>query len=327
MRHVGWCCAALLSALSSMLLPGMVLAQPVAYPSRPVTMIVPFVPGAATDIEGRIYASRLSENLGQQFVLDFKPGGTMTIGMNAAVKAAPDGYTLLYVSASYSLLPLMARNLPYDPMKNFEQVSLLSKRSALIVISPSLPVKNVAELIAYVKARPGEINFATAGAGSIQHLTGLWLASATDTRMTYVHYKAAGASFPDVMAGRAHLTPMTFQTGLTYVKSGKLRAVGVASMERNALLPDLPTFAEQGVPEFEYSTWLGLLAPEKTPLPIINRIQAELVKVIKHPDVAQKLGAETRLMATTPDEFRRHVTRETERWRKLVQENGIRFEE
>jgi tripartite-type tricarboxylate transporter receptor subunit TctC len=310
------------------LVPGGAHAQSAdSYPSRTVTFVVPFAPGAATDIEGRIYANKLNEAWGQTFVLDFKPGGSMTVGMNYTVRQKPDGYTLLFVSASYSVLPLRFKNLPYDPIKNFEQVSLLSKRSAIIAVAPSLPVSNVKELVEYARAHPTKLNFATAGNGSIQHLTGLWLQSATNTKFTFVHYKAAGASYPDLMAGRAHATPMTFQTSIPLVKSGKVKAIGVASLQRNALLPDLPTFHEQGVPDFEYSTWMGLLAPEKTPPAIIHKLQAELAKIVKHPDVVEKLGQETALMATTPDEFRRHVAAETARWVRLVKDFDISFDD
>jgi tripartite-type tricarboxylate transporter receptor subunit TctC len=303
-------------------------AQPAdGYPSRVVTMIVPFAPGAATDIEGRMYSNKLREALGQSFVLDYKPGGSMTVGMNYVVRQKPDGYTLLFVSASYSLIPLVFKSLPYDPIKNFEPISLLSKRSAIIAAAPTLPANNVKALVEYAKAHPTTLNFATAGNGSIQHLSGLWLQSATGTRFTFVHYKAAGAGFPDLMAGRAHLTPMTFQSGLPMVKSGKVKAIGVASLQRNALLPDLPTFHEQGVKDFEYSSWLGLLAPEKTPAAIINKLQSELAKIVKLPDVVERLGGETTLMATTPAEFRRHVAAESARWVRLIKEFDISFDD
>lgn len=298
-----------------------------SYPSRPVTMIVPFAPGAATDIEGRIYSNKLRESLGQSFILDYKPGGSMTVGMNYVVRQKADGYTLLFVSASYSLLPLVFKNLPYDPIKSFEPISLLSKRSAIIAVAPTLPATNVKEFVEYAKAHPTQLNFATAGNGSIQHLTGLWLQSATGTKFTFVHYKAAGAGFPDLMAGRAHATPMTVQSSLPMVKSGKLKAIGVASLQRNALLPDLPTFHEQGITDFEYSSWLGLLAPEKTPATIINKLQGELARIVKLPDVVERLGAETTLMATPPAEFRRHAAAETARWVRLIKESGITFDD
>jgi tripartite-type tricarboxylate transporter receptor subunit TctC len=247
--------------------------------------------------------------------------------MNYAVRQKPDGYTLLFVSASYALLPLVFKNLPYDPIKSFEPVSLLSKRSAIIAVAPTLPANNVKELVEYAKANPTKLNFATAGNGSIQHLTGLWLQSATGTRFTFIHYKAAGAGFPDLMAGRAHATPMTFQSGLPMVKQGKLKAIGVASLQRNALLPDLPTFHEQGVKDFEYSSWLGLLAPEKTPAAIVNKLHSELAKIIKLPDVIERLGGETTLMATPPAEFRRHVAAESARWVRLIKEFDISFDD
>lgn len=323
-RLVVWICAIAVATLVA----NRVHAQPAdSYPSRVVTMIVPFAPGAATDIEGRLYSNKLREALGQSFVLDYKPGGSMTVGMNYAVRQKPDGYTLLFVSASYSLVPLVFKNLAYDPIKNFEPISLLSKRSAIIAVAPTLPVANVKELVEYAKANPTKLNFATAGNGSIQHLTGLWLQSATGTRFTFIHYKAAGAGFPDLMAGRAHATPMTFQSGLPMVKSGKLKAIGVASLQRNALLPDLPTFHEQGVTDFEYSSWLGLLAPEKTPAAIVNKLHNELAKIVKLPDVVERLGGETTLMATPPAEFRRHVAAESARWVRLIKEFDISFDD
>jgi tripartite-type tricarboxylate transporter receptor subunit TctC len=297
------------------------------YPSRTVMMVVPFAPGGGTDIEGRTFANKLSENLGRQFVLDYKPGAAMTIGMSYAAKAAPDGYTVLFVSANYSLVPIAVKDLPYDPTKVFAPVSLLSKRSALMVVHPSLPAKNVKEYIALARARPGEINFATGGPGGIQHLTGAWLNSLTKTKTTFIHYKSSALMVPDMLAGRSHITPMSFPLGLPLVKSGKLRALGVASLERNPLMPDLPTFAEQGVPGFEYSTWLGLVAPAQTPAAIISKLNDELVKVARSPDVAQKLGDETRLIGSTPEQFRQHIATETERWRKLVKEAGIKFDE
>jgi tripartite-type tricarboxylate transporter receptor subunit TctC len=306
----------------------MARAQPAdQYPSRVVTMIVPFAPGAATDIEGRMYSNKLRESLGQSYVLDYKPGGSMTVGMNFAVRQKPDGYTLLFVSASYALLPLVFKSLPYDPIKNFEPVSLLSKRSAVIAAAPTLAANNVKDMVEYAKANPTKLNFATAGNGSIQHLTGLWLQSATGTRFTFIHYKAAGSAYPDLMAGRAHLTPMTFQSSLPMIKSGKLKALGVASLQRNALLPDLPTFHEQGVKDFEYSSWLGLLAPEKTPAAIVNKLQGELARIVKLPDVVERLGGETTLMATPPAEFRRHVAAESARWVRLIKEFDISFDD
>lgn len=296
------------------------------YPSKPVTMIAPYAPGAATDTEGRLFASKLSEFLGQQFLVDFKPGGGTTIGQIMAARAAPDGYTLLLMSAAYPLVPQTYTDLPVDLIKSLAPISLMSKRSALLLVHPAVPAKNMAEFVAYAKANPDTLNFATAGPGGLQHLTGLWLSSVTGTKMTYIHYKGTGSLMSDMIAGRAHVTPTTFSTGLPLVKSGKLRPLGVASLMRNAQVPDMPTVAEQGYPGWEYTTWLGVLAPVQTPAAIINKLSSELNRVTKSPDIVQRLSAETQLIGSTPDEFRKHIALEYERWRKLIQDNKLKFE-
>lgn len=317
------CIAALLGTVS-----GGVLAQGAdTWPNRPVTMIVPFAPGAATDIEGRLYANELTKNLGQQFIMDFKPGGVMTVGMDYAYRQKPDGYSLVYVSSSYSLLPLLYKDKPYDTYKNFEQITLLSKRSAILAVSNNLPVNNIKEYIAYAKANPEKINFATGGVGGIQHLTGLWLESATNTKVTFIHYKAIGASYPDIIAGRTNMVPATFAAGYSNVKAGKMKAIAIASLQRNPLLPDIPTASEQGVTGFEYSSWLGVIAPGGTPAAIVNKVQGEFAKVLKIPEIKQKLGDETSVVGSTPAEFRRHAMGETERWKKLVADNNIKFDD
>jgi len=289
-------------------------------------MIAPYAPGAATDTEGRLFAGKLSEFLGQQFLVDFKPGGGTTIGQIMAARAAPDGYTLLLMSAAYPLVPQTYTDLPVDLIKSLAPISLMSKRSALLLVHPSVPAKNMAEFVAYAKANPDALNFATAGPGGLQHLTGLWLSSVTGTKMTYIHYKGTGSLMPDMIAGRSHITPTTFSTGMPLVKSGKLRPLGVASLVRNAQVPDMPTIAEQGYPGWEYTTWLGILAPVQTPAAIINKLSSELNRVTRAPDIVQRLSAETQLIGSTPDEFRKHIALEHERWRKLIQENNLKFE-
>ncbi len=317
-------------AMSGLCLASGALAQAgspaAAYPTRPVTMIAPYAPGAATDTEGRLFASKLSEFLGQQFLVDFKPGGGTTIGQILAARAAPDGYTLLLMSAAYPLVPQTYTNLSVDLMKSLAPISLMSKRSALLLIHPSVPAKNMAEFVAYARANPEKLNFATAGPGGLQHLTGLWLASAINAKFTYIHYKGTGSLMPDMLAGRSHVTPTTFSTGLNLVKSGKLRPMGVASLERNGQMPDMPTVAEQGYPGWEYTTWLGVLAPEKTSPAIISKLSAELARVTKAPDIQQRLGADTRLIGSTPEEFRKHIALEYDRWKKLIQDNNLKFD-
>ena len=296
------------------------------YPNRIVTMIAPYAPGAATDTEGRLFANQLSKQLGQQYVVDFKPGAGTSIGQGIVARAAPDGYTLLLMSATFPLFPLVFKDLPFDPMKDLAPISLMSKRSALLLVHPSLPANNMKEFVAYAKANPDKVNFATAGPGGLQHLTGLWLASLANIKMTYIHYKGTGSLMPDMLAGRSHMTPTTFSTGMPLVKSGKLKALGVASLERNKSVPDWPTVEEQGFKDFEYTTWLGVLAPAKTPPAIINKLSSELNKVTKAPEVVKTLGDSTTLIGSTPEAFRKHIMSEHERWKKLVAENNITFE-
>lgn len=316
------------SCLAALLVPAVAFSQSADnYPSKPVNMITPFAPGAATDIEGRLYANELSKNLGQPFIMDFRPGGAMAVGMNYAARQKPDGYNLVWVTATYSLLPLISKDTSYEAYRDFGQVALMSKRSAMLAVSNSLPVKNIQEYIAYAKAHPGEINFATAGIGGIQHLTGLWLESATNTKVTFVHYKAIGASYPDVMSGRTQMIPMTFVEGYPMIRGGKMRAITIASLQRNPAVPDLPTASEQGVPGFEYSSWLGLITQANTPAPIVNKLHGELVKIIKLPEIREKIGDAAALLALGPAEFRQLSMTETERWKKLVADNHIKFDE
>lgn len=314
------------SCLAVLALSGAALAQG-SYPVRPVTIIVPVAPGAATENEGRVWSTRLSEQMKQQFIMDFKPGASGTLALAHVARQKPDGYTLSYVTSTYSILPLLFKNLPFDLMKSFDQISLLSKRGGLLVVSNSFPAKNLKEYVAYAKANPGKVNFATSGNGTILHLMGLWLSSATDTKVTYVHYKAAGAGYPDLMAGRVDIMPVTFSGGYpSMVKPGKVRALGTATLQRSAQLPNLPTIAEQGVPDYEYPSWLGLLSPAGTPPAVIRKLSAEIAKAAKAPEVKKRLGDDTILMGSSPAQFRDIVNTETARWRKLVYENNIRFD-
>lgn len=297
-----------------------------AYPNRPVTVVLPLAPGGVGETEGRIHLGKLTENLGQPFVLDFKPGGGTIIGMAHVARAVPDGYTLLMVSSSYSLIPLMSKPLPFDPIKSFEPVSLISKRYSLMMVHPSVP-SDLREFVAYARANSDKVNFGSGNLGGIQHLTGAWFAALTGIRMTYVHYKGAGPIIPDILAGRIQVTPMTLTVGMPHIKAGKLKALGLANLERNPAFPDISTLAEQGLKEFEYSSWGGLLAPAKTPSAIITQLSAEVGKAVRSQEVVKRLGLQTQLLGTSPDQFREHIATEVERWRKLVKELGIVLEE
>lgn len=313
--------AALLAGLS-----GLTHGQRGVYPLKPVTMVVAAAPNSVSETEGRIHLGKLSETLGQPFVMDFKAGGGGIVGAAAVAKAPPDGYTLLLVSASYSLIPLRKEELSFDGLNAFATVSLLSKRWGLMMAHPSLP-GNVADFIAYVRANPGKVNYGDSGSGGQQHLTGAWMASFNNLDLTFVHYKGAGAVTPDLLAGRVHLTPMTLTTGLPHIKSGRLKALGLANTVRSPAYPDIPTLSEQGWKDFEYSSWQGVVAPARTPAAIVNYLSAELAKVVKAPEVVKRLAMETHLIGSTPAEFARHVNTETERWRQLIKATGISLEE
>jgi tripartite-type tricarboxylate transporter receptor subunit TctC len=315
-------CAAVLAAFSHT-----ALAQS-DYPNKPVQVVIPYAPGGTTDVEARLYTQKLGEALGKSFVLDFKPGAGAVAGSNMVAKGVPDGYTILMTTASLAVSPALVKDLPYDPVKDFAPISLMSKRATLILMHPSMPFKTFPEYVAFAKANPGKINFGTSGAGGIIHLAGAWLSSLTGTDVTFVHYKGSGQMYTDLLAGRVHVTPVTFTTGLPYIKSGKLKPLVVTAAERSKLL-DLPTVAEQGVPGFEYPSWFGVLAPPATPAPIVNKLSAELAKIAKLPDVVQKLGETdgSQMVGSTPEQFRKMIITETARWKKLVAETGIKLED
>lgn len=312
--------------LGAAALPLAIHAQQGAYPAKPVVVVVPAGPGSVSETEGRIHLSRLGEILGQQFVLDFKGGGGGIVGLGHVARSAPDGYTLGLVSATYSLIPLRNTSMPFDRLNAFSTVSLLSKRWGLMMVHPSLP-SSVADFVAFAKANPGRINYGSSGMGSQQHLTGAWMASLANLDLTYVHYKGAGPIVPDLLAGRVHMTPMTLTSGLPHIKSGKLKTLGLANTVRNPALPDIPTLHEQGWKDFEYSSWLGLIAPAKTPAAVVSLLSVELSRVVKSPEVVKRLSVETDLVGSTPAEFARHVNAETERWRVLLKTIGVTLDE
>lgn len=301
------------------------LAQGAAsFPSKPVTLISPYPPGGGPGGDGRVWSQKLTEIWGKPVVMDYKAGGGSTIGTHYVSKAPPDGHTLLLITAGFTVTAVMKSDLPYDPIKDFAPVSLTHKRGALLVVHPSMPFKTFPEYVAYAKAHPGQLNFATTGQGSIYHLLGAWLNSATGTKTTLVHYKGSGPLLVDMVAGRTQIAPTTFLSGWPFVTSGKLRALATISMERSFVAPDLKTVAEQGLPEFDYSSWGGLLAPASTPAPILDKISGQFAAFAKDPAMIEQLkktGAT--LIGSTPTEFRKYIAGEITRWGRLMKENDI----
>jgi len=298
------------------------------YPSRPVTIVHPYPPGGSTDPEVRLYAQKLNENLGVPFLVDARPGAGTTIGTAAVAKAAPDGYTLVTLSSSFTIAPLIYKSLSYDPEKDIAPVSLMSKRPSLVMVYAGLPIKSVPEYVAYVRANPGKFNFGTSSVGGVTHLGVVWFLNATNTNVDIVPYKGGGPMYVDLTAGRVHAAIVAAITGVPFIKSGKLRAIAVTGNERMKILPDVPTAAEQGATGYDYNFWIGFGAPGGTPPALLSRISAEFAKVAREPAIIQKLATEANTtIGSTPEQFKQHISTEIARWRKVVADTGIKLEE
>lgn len=296
------------------------------FPSKPVTVIVPYAPGGFAGIETQVYATKMSALSGQQFLVDYKAGATGAIGAAHVARARPDGYTLLTVTGGFTIFPAFRNDLPFDILKDFAPVSWISSRVSVLLVSNNLPVKNFEEYIAYARANPGKVNFGTAGVGGINHLSGAWIDSATRTKVTYVHFK--GTPVGEVVAGRIDAVPAGLVASLSFIKSGKARALAVMGDERSPQLPGVPTIAEQGIPGYNVNSWLGFVAPAATPPAIVNKLSETFNKAAKSPDVAGPMEAEgIRTIGSTPAQLRQLMVTEVERWKKVVQDGNIRLEE
>ena len=310
--------------------PGLAQSSTSGFPNKPVTIVLPFTTGASADIETRLYQPRLMEGLGQPVIVDYKPGAGSSIGTIYVAKAAPDGYTILYGSTGFTVYQaFFAENkLPYDTVKDFAPLSMITKRSTMLLVHPSLPVRTFPDYIAYAKSNPEKINFGTSGGGGLLHMAGAWLHSATNTRVTFIHYKGAGPMYTDLLAGRVVAGPATMFVGLPYVKSGKLIPIANMSAERSKYRPDQRTLIENGVAGYDYTSWSGYLAPARTPEGIVNRWSSEFAKIARSPDLMKRMDNEgAELVGSTPEQFRQVIVNESMRWRKVVQDNNIKLEE
>jgi tripartite-type tricarboxylate transporter receptor subunit TctC len=322
------CAARLLFAASASvfaLAPAVAQAQAEWPTAKTITYVVPFTAGGSTDIVGRILANKLGESLHQSVVVDNKPGQAGGIGAAYVAKAAPDGYTLFGGTIStHAINASLYKKLPYDPMKDFEPVSLVGRLPNVLIVNSQLGVNSVAELIALLKKDESKRTFASSGAGTSTHLAGEMFADMIGVKLTHVPYKGTPPAMTDVASG---LVPFMFDqvtAALPLVKSGKLKLLAVTTGKRIALVPELPTMIESGVPGFEMSSWQAVYAPKGTPKPIIQRLNAEIVKALKQPDVQAKLSGQLAMdiVASTPEELRDHMAREIPRWAELVKKSG-----
>jgi len=276
------CVAGLLAASSS------AFAQ--AYPVKPVRMIVGFAPGGGTDVTARALVQELSDGLGQRVVIDNRPGANGVVGTEATARAAADGYTILMVNLGHTVNPGMYQKLPYDTIKDFAPISLVAMLSNLLVVHPSLPVKTFPEFVRLARARPGTINYGSGGHGASSHLAMELLKKTTKTDLVHVPYKSGGLSAAALLGGEVAVSFNTIPSALPYVKAGRLRAIAVSSLQRSPTVPDVPTIAEMGYPGFSASGLAGLVAPAGTPAEAINRIHAEVVKLLKIPTVVERFA-------------------------------------
>jgi tripartite-type tricarboxylate transporter receptor subunit TctC len=297
------------------------------YPAKPVRIVVPSSAGGGTDIIARIVSPKLSERLGQQIVIDDRPGAGTMIGAELVAKAPPDGYTLLISPSTLATNPIIYRKVPYNALTDFAPVTLVLSAPNILVVHPSLPVKTVKELIWFAQARPGELNFASAGAGTGPHLAMELFMSMADVRMVHIPYKGSAPAIIDLLSGQVSTMVATMLTGLPHVRSGRLRALGVTGLQRIAAAHDVPTVAEAGLPGYEAVQWYGMLAPPQTPKDIVGRLNRDMVAILQSDEVKERFaadGAEAR--PTTPDEFARYIRSETEKWVRVAKSAGIKQE-
>lgn len=299
------------------------------WPDKPVRVIVPFPAGGATDLVARVVTQRVAADLGQQLVVDNRPGAGGTIGTGEAAKAAPDGYTLLLTTSStHAISPHLLPRLAYDARKDFTPVAYLADAPSVLLVTQSLPVKTVAELVAYGKAHPGQLNYATSGNGTIVHLNSAAFSAQAGVEMTHVPYKGTALAIPDLVAGQVHVLFDSLPTGMPHVKSGRLRALAVTSEKRSALAPELPTLAESGLPGYASVTWFGIYLPAGAAPALVERVHQAFSKAMQAPDVVAslaKLGLEP-AAPSTPAQFAAMVQADSARWASVIRQHKITLE-
>ena len=312
-------------AASLLLAAGGVLAQ--QYPNKPMRVVIPWPPGGSNDVVGRIVLQKVAESLGQQFVIDNRAGAAGSIGADVVAKAPADGYTLMVHSTTHVGNATIYKKLPYDTLKDFVGVALLAAQPGALTVHPSLPAKSVREFIALAKSRPGQINYSSSGNGSAPHLSMALLVSMTGIRLVHIPYKGGGPQVTALMSGETQASLATISTVLTQINAGRLRALGVTSAKRSGVLPGVPTIAESGVPGYEMNPWIAVFAPSGTPKDIVNRLNAEINRALKHPDVSLSLANQALDPWTgTPEEFDARLKVDYEKYAKLIKLTGATIE-
>ena len=311
-------------AVLLLLAVGQSLAQQ-SYPNKPIRFLLPYPPGGSTDTFSRIVTQKLSESLGQQVVVENRPGGNTIIGTDALAKAAPDGYTIGLVATTYAINPSLFK-LPYDPAKDLIPIIQAGFSSLVLVVHPSVPVKTLKEFLTYAKANPGKLNYGTVGSGSITHLASELFEDVAGIDTVNVPYKGTAPMVTDLIGGQLHYALDTPVTSIPHLKSGKLRGIAVASAKRSSAMPDIPTMVEAGLP-FEISAWLGIMAPAGTPKEIVSKLNAEINKILQMPDVRERLAASAlEPGGGDPEQLAAVIKTDLARWPAIVKKANVKVE-
>jgi tripartite-type tricarboxylate transporter receptor subunit TctC len=312
--------------LLAFIFPSLVRADN-SYPNRAVRLVIPFATGGSNDIVGRFIADQLQKRLGEPFVVDNRGGAGGTLGTDMVAKSKPDGYTLLLISTPHTANASLYKKLAYHPIKDFSPIARLGSAPQVISVYPGLPVKTLPELIAYVKARPGQVNFVSSGVGSSQHLVSEMFASQAGLQLVHVPYKGAGAALADVAAGHAQISVGTILQGLSLIKADRLRPLAVSGNKRQPVLPDVPTAAEVGLKGYDADNWWGILAPAGTPPEVIQKLSTTIADILSKPETIKKLADESATVAyLAPDEFGKFMESESQKWAQLIKNLKIQPE-
>ncbi len=304
------------------------IAHAQTYPSKPIRFIVPFPPGGGNDLLARELAQYLTEPLGQTVIVDNRPGASTIIGTELAAKAPPDGHTIFMGNNStFCINPNLYKKLPYDAVKDFAPVSLLASAPFVLLVHPSLPAKSVKELIALARAKPGQLNFGSAGTGITTHLAGEMFNLMARVNMVHIPYKGAGPAMTDLVAGHIQLAFNNVLSALPHVRSGRLRALAVTSADRSPVLPNLPTVAESGLPGYEAGAWYAVLVPARTSPQIVSRLHSEFIKVLQQPKVQERMSSDgARIIGSTPEVLAKTIEDDIARWGRVIKQTGPSLE-
>jgi tripartite-type tricarboxylate transporter receptor subunit TctC len=307
---------------------GASIAQAQTFPNQTITLVIPFAPGGSNSIVGRVIADKMGELLGEKVVVDNRPGAGGTVGTRAVAKSNPDGYTiLLSFTGTMAIAPSLYKNVGYDPRKDFAPIGLIGNAPNSLVVHPSFPAKTVAELVAYAKANPGQVNFGSAGAGTVSHITGEYFAHSAGIKLVHIPYKGTGPALTDLLGGHIPMAFAPIPASHSNVSAGLLRALAVTSTTRSSLLPDVPTVSESGLPGFDASLYYGLVAPAGTPRPVIDKLNKTLQDALASNEVKKQLGLDgTEIMPGTPKDYADFIDKDEKKWSQLVRDSGVEQE-